>query len=79
LETIAQAIFVLELIEKGITSEELAEEFEGNYSITGGYLAFFLQAGMIDQQDGVIDKKWHLTDSGLFALDQLRRSMNGSR
>jgi hypothetical protein len=34
---------------------------------------------MIDQRDDIKDKKWYLTDSGRFALEQLRRSVNDVR
>ena len=61
LQTVELTAYVLGLLQKGVTTKELADRLEKNYSLVGAYLRLFDEWKWIEQQHG---EKWVLTSLG---------------
>lgn len=68
LETIELTAYVLGLIRKEITTEQLIQSLGRNYSLTGAYLRMFDQLNWIENKGG----KWKLTELGALSLPRFQ-------
>ena len=71
LDTIEQAIFILERFEKGATTIEIIEAIK-EASVAQAHFLYFTQMGWIEQRL----QKWHLTDEGINNLAILKEKKN---
>ena len=60
LETIELTAYVLGVIRKGATTEQLVQSLDRNYSLASVYLRMFDRMGWVQNKDG----KWMLTELG---------------
>lgn len=68
LQTIELTAFVLGLLRKGVTTKELADRLDRNYSLAGTYLRMFDQFGWTESQYG----RWVLTELGVINLPRFQ-------
>lgn len=68
LETIELTAYVIGLIRKQVTTEELIQSLSRNYSLASAYLRMFDQLKWIENKDG----RWMLTELGEINLPRFQ-------